>query len=231
MIAMSTDALKGFRHAAMAGMAVIALGLAGISQLAAEDEDTFEQTIIKKILGSLGADVGGPGIEYRERSPLVVPPSRELPPPETGTPVAGNPSWPKDPEATPTRKQAKTNPTVYDSLPIEVREGRVLSPDELRKGATPGAGRVANPSQSPREEDIGRRLRPEELGYKGGIFNSLMPGYKPEVAKFPGEPARSSLTQPPPGYQTPSPAQPYGVAETPKSWKIPNLFDRPVGGD
>ena len=32
-----------------------------------------------------------------------------------------------------------------------------------------------------------------------------------EVAKFTGEPPRASLTAPPPGYQTPSPDQPYGV--------------------
>ena len=36
---------------------------------------------------------------------------------------------------------------------------------------------------------------------------------KEEQAKFTGEPPRTSLTEPPVGYQTPSPAQPYGLAK------------------
>jgi hypothetical protein len=35
-----------------------------------------------------------------------------------------------------------------------------------------------------------------------------------DAAKFTGEPPRVSLTAPPPGYQTPSPEQPYGVGES-----------------
>jgi len=38
-------------------------------------------------------------------------------------------------------------------------------------------------------------------------------GKKEETAKFTGEPPRSSLTDPPPGYQTPSPDQPYGLGK------------------
>ena len=38
-------------------------------------------------------------------------------------------------------------------------------------------------------------------------------------------------TAPPPGYQTPSVAAPYGIGrETPAGWKIPSVLDRPVGG-
>jgi len=50
-----------------------------------------------------------------------------------------------------------------------------------------------------------------ELNSKS-IFNlkGLM-GSKEEYAKFTNEPARGSLTEPPPGYRTPSPTQPYGV--------------------
>jgi hypothetical protein len=38
-------------------------------------------------------------------------------------------------------------------------------------------------------------------------------GKKEESAKFTGEPPRTSLTDPPPGYQTPSPDQPYGLGK------------------
>jgi hypothetical protein len=34
---------------------------------------------------------------------------------------------------------------------------------------------------------------------------------KEEYGTFTGEPPRASLTDPPPGYQTPSPDQPYGI--------------------
>jgi hypothetical protein len=53
-----------------------------------------------------------------------------------------------------------------------------------------------------------------------------------EQAQFTGEPTRGSLTQPPPGYQTPSSAQPYGAGTDKGSgWKIPTILDRPVGNE
>ena len=52
-----------------------------------------------------------------------------------------------------------------------------------------------------------------------------------ETATFTGEPPRSSLTEPPPGYQTPSSAAPYAAGDERNGWKIPTLFDRPVGRD
>ena len=63
---------------------------------------------------------------------------------------------------------------------------------------------------------FGSQLLPSELGFKG--FGSIFSGKKEESAKFTGEPARESLTDPPPGYQTPSPDQPYGLgkADAPK---------------
>ena len=76
-------------------------------------------------------------------------------------------------------------------------------------------------------------MSPAQLNSKG-IFNwSALMGDAPErAAKFEGEPARGSLTQPPPGYQTPSGAYPYGTGtDTGSGWKIPTILDRPVGHD
>ena len=64
--------------------ALLALPAAACAQQAQDDEDTFEQKIIKNILGGMGVDVGRPGIDYRERSPLVIPPTLDLPPPQSG---------------------------------------------------------------------------------------------------------------------------------------------------
>ena len=50
--------------------ALLALPAAAFAQQAQDDDDdTFEQKIIKNILGGMGVDVGRSGINYRERSP------------------------------------------------------------------------------------------------------------------------------------------------------------------
>lgn len=53
-----------------------------------------------------------------------------------------------------------------------------------------------------------------QLGAKS-IFNfdTLLGRNKEEYGTFVSEPPRADLTQPPPGYRTPSPAAPYGVGK------------------
>ncbi len=62
------------------------------------------------------------------------------------------------------------------------------------------------------------QLRPDELGYRGGLWSDFLNlGHtfdkeKPvEGAKFLREPTRATLTEPPTGYRSPSPDQPYGL--------------------
>jgi hypothetical protein len=50
---------------------------------------------------------------------------------------------------------------------------------------------------------------------------------KEEEAKFTSEPPRASLTDPPVGYQTPSPAQPYGLAKGAAPKAATDYLDRP----
>jgi hypothetical protein len=45
-----------------------------------------------------GTTMDNRGIDYRERSPLVVPPSLDLPPPAAGSSPANVTNWPKDPD-------------------------------------------------------------------------------------------------------------------------------------
>ena len=54
-------------------------------------------------------------------------------------------------------------------------------------------------------------LSPEQMGYTGGLSKIFSGSQKTETAPFNGEPPRASLTQPPAGYQTPSPNFAYGV--------------------
>jgi hypothetical protein len=234
MIAMADEQFSvRLRRALLAGTCGLLLGFSAIPSASAadeEDEDTFEQSIIKNILGAVGVDVGRAGIDYRERSPLVVPPSRDLPPP-VATSVEQNPAWPREKQQERKRRAAAAAPKVnVRASPEEPGTSSIMTPDELRRGATP-SGRITDPSQSGsvEEPNVGRPLSPKELG-SNGLFGWNMFSYKPEQVPFTGEPGRSSLTQPPPGYQTPSPAAPYGVGqEAPAGWKIPTILSRPEG--
>lgn len=171
-----------------------------------EDDDTFEEKIIKNIMTGLGGtNMENTGIEYRERSPLVVPPRINLPPPETAAADVPAPNWPKDPDVQ-RRRAAEAASKQRKATPEEAR--RVLMPSELSHRSKPGA---AN-SQSDMPGNPGQNviLSPSQLGFTGGLSN-LFGGNKAETAPFTGEPTRETLTQPPSGYQTPSSNYAYGT--------------------
>ncbi len=175
-------------------LAVISLGIGLVVGAGAaraeddEDEKTFEEKI-------------------RERSPLVVPPKLDLPPPASSSEVKA-PNWPKDPDEA-RRKAAIAAKKKENKDPREA--SRVLMPSELDKRApkksTAGSDSVDQPGGNPGTTAV---LSPSQLGYSGG-FSGLFGGNKVETAPFKGEPTRDSLTQPPSGYQTPSPNFAYGT--------------------
>src|SRR6185436_2967724 len=135
-----------------------------------------------------------PDITYRERSPLVVPPGRDLPPPGKAAKTA---DWPVDPEVKAARAEAKAS--KYQKPPRFGHEGDPISgtPEQYKTGNT---GKWADSTKGPQEPDFFSMLM------SGKLYGSW-----DEVGKFEGEPPRSSLVDPPPGYLTPSPAAPYGV--------------------
>jgi hypothetical protein len=152
-----------------------------------------------------GTNMENRGIDYRERSPLVVPPKLDLPPPAASADVKA-PNWPKDPDES-RRKAAIAARKKENKDPREA--SRVLMPSELnQRGAkSTGGESVDQPGGNPGATAI---LSPSQLGYSGG-FSGLFGGSKSETAQFKGEPTRDSLTQPPSGYQTPSPNFAYGT--------------------
>ena len=221
--------LRGTLMACVCGALLIAPAVA-FAQQAQDDDDTLEQKVIKNILGGMGVDVGRPGIDYRERSPLVIPPSRDLPPPQASGASLRNPAWPQDPDRKVVVRTTKANARA---TPEDPGTDSALTPDELRRGADARAARVTDPSKttgSLEEANMGRQMTPTQLDSKG-IFNmdALMGRHLNESAKFEREPSRSALTQPPPGYQTPSPNQPYAAGKDGSGWKIPSILDRPLG--
>jgi hypothetical protein len=195
---------------------------------AAEDGTSLESRIFGGILEGIGLRKGGePMINYGERAPLVIPPSRALPPPEASdAAVARNPAWPKDPDVTRRKIEAVQQRNRNVSAEREHEQDR-LRPDEL----TPGP----RPKQQQARSDDGYQsspngyqnpLSPSQLGSKGSIFSSLFGGNKEEnVANFTKEPPRAALTEPPPGYQTPSPDQPYGLTKKTTARKAGNYME------
>jgi hypothetical protein len=172
-----------------------------------EDDSTFEEKIIKQIMTGIGGtNMENTGIEYRERSPLVVPPKIDLPPPAAAAAEAPVPNWPKDPDVR-KRKEAKAARKNDNKDPREA--SRVLTPSELAVGKTAPAKRSAETNQ-PGDPGANAILSPSALGYEGGL-RGMFGGTKTETAPFKGEPTRDTLTMPPPGYQTPSPNYAYGT--------------------
>ncbi len=185
---------------------------------AADDDAPLDTKILRGLLETLGLRKDGDAINYQERAPLVIPPGSALPPPEKSeAALANNPAWPKDPDVE--RKKQETAVArlkQFKSADEEFRDQqRVLSPSELTPGPKPRtASRTGKPNLSASDvPDSGAKLTPSQLGYKGGLFSNLFGRQDDDVAKFTGEPPRASLTEPPPGYQTPSPDQPYGLGQ------------------
>ena len=197
-------------------LSVVALGIglvmtAGAAR--AEDDEEDDTTFEEKIIGGIMAGLGGTnmenrGIEYRERSPLVVPPRLDLPPPAAGSNAAKLANWPKDPDearrraAIEARKKAK---------PAALERPRPLTPAEMEVGRTAPPVRTNNDPIEPGFGSAQKALSPEQLGYTGTLWGTMFGGAKTETAPFKGEPSRQSLTQPPSGYQTPSPNYAYGT--------------------
>jgi hypothetical protein len=189
----------------------------------AQDDDDDDRTFEEKIIGNLMAGIGATnmenrGIDYRERSPLVVPPKLDLPPPASTSAEVNVPNWPKDPDEARRKKAVAARKKDVAKLPWEA--GRGLSPDELNVAKTaPGTsgGTRDSDSTNPGVSNA-TALSPSQLGYNGGLLG-MFHGNTSEEAKFTGEPTRESLTQPPVGYQTPSPNFAYGTGPKESNYK------------
>ena len=179
------------------GLAIGFVVMSGAARAQEEtDEDkTFEEKIIDGVMAGIGGtNMDNRGIDYRERSPLVVPPKLDLPPPAAPQAEVKVPNWPKDPDLA-RRKAAIAAKKKENKDPVEA--ARILSPSELDKGkiaATPrtagSSGENVVPGGEPGATAI---LSPSALGFTGS-FSSLFGGSKPEITQFKGEPTRGSLT-------------------------------------
>ncbi len=219
----SLAAVLGF--ALLGGGAVLTGAPVSAPALAQDEDEAFDTRMIRGFLRGLGLrrDGDGPNIDYRERSPLVVPPSRDLPRPETAA-AERNPAWPVDPDVKRAR-QAKADRNKPRKSVEE--EAEPLLPSELQSRNPRAARGDQRPTGS--SEEAGRRLTASELGSKSLFqWGNLWGGKREEYATFTSEPPRGSLTEPPAGYRTPSAAQPYGVGRERYTPKAENPMDTPM---
>ena len=192
----------------------------------AQAQDDEGPTTLQKLFGAAGIlDLPKDPIDYQERSPLVVPPSSVLPPPQNLSDVRKlNPEWPDDRDwrraregaakSKITPEEARGNFQPWGST-VKVEDmSRVNAAKPDKKGDNSGGYTTAGEEAKNGAE----RYSPSQLGFLGW-------GKKQSVS-FTGEPERTLLTEPPPGYRTPSPNAPYGVVEEKTKGGKTSVFDR-----
>ncbi|WP_315835192.1 hypothetical protein [Bradyrhizobium prioriisuperbiae] len=195
-----------------------------------EDDTPLEDRIMKNIMSGLGGtNMDNKGIDYRERSPLVVPRSTDLPPPEAGKAEATTPAnWPKDPTVAQRKASAEA---AKQAKPDMFEMNRTLTPSELapKRSKSARSTTVQQPGSTPDAyggTGSGPMLNPNQLGFSSSMIPSLFKGNSTETGSFKGEPTRDNLTQPPVGYQTPSPNYAYGSGPMkPLDQQTPNPLD------
>ena len=144
----------------------------------------------------MGGDKESDSIQYRERSPLVVPPKMDIPTPQA-RPSQKAAQWPQDQEVVRARKkQAESNARSMSKY-IDSNGGEKLSPEEMRAMRTPSAS-ATGPSQGCKMDPFDKNSC-SVAEYWGNL--SAKSEKKDELSLQAGvEPPREYLTQPPKGY-------------------------------
>jgi hypothetical protein len=200
------------------------LALAGATAFAQEPEPSD----LSKFFGYLGLiELPQDPIEYRERAPLVVPPSVALVPPQQQNITQINPDFPVDHDER-QRRARRTDPKEQTRQDDIFFTGKKLGIDEMTRKAKkdPKAGTATGVDDTFHDPQKSR-MNPTQLGFTGWNVKD-----KSNEVVFAGEPERNNLTEPPPGYRTPSPNAPYGViSKKQEKYVAKGYMDKAVDGD
>jgi len=233
--------LRTLSRAALGCLLGVTLLAAAAPARAGDGDDDNENVpldtkIIRGFMEQLGLRQDGAGINYGERAPLVIPPNHELPPPErAGAALGNNPAWPVDPDVKRSKQEAAQRRKLSMNPDATLQaEQSPLRPDQIAPGPKPNSPRIGDDGYRPSANGYGGPMMPSQLDTKPNFFKRMFGKDEPEIKSFTGEPPRTALTEPPPGYQTPSPDQPYGVgvkakarAETSSDY----LINHPAGAE
>ncbi len=170
----------------------------------------------------LRADPNAEEIEYRPRSPLVVPKDdAALPPPQQRAEGYGA-DWPQDPDEARRQKlrEARAAASAETTKDVE-NASTAMTPEQLRdwSRSTGGHGVASGGSYEPAGIETSRPVSPRDL---------LDRKKDPNARLSRAEPAREDLTDPPPGYRTPA-ANPDGTIPATEPKKKKNFFARLFG--
>jgi hypothetical protein len=198
---------------------------------AGDDDRTFTEKVSDGFYGMIrGTNMDNRGIDYRERSPLVVPPTLDLPPPVSASGDVPIANWPKDPDER-TRKAVIAAKKKNAPPPARVQvtaagAGGQVQPINIAPPVDPQAGQPPVPGTTRpayASDRNGTALTDPVYDKPGDLFtggaadlaDSIGIGNLFGTTKVapvePGtEPARQALTQPPVGYQTPAAGYAYG---------------------
>lgn len=219
-----TSWLKGFGPMArIAALAVLAGGLAGCSTGSTFDDgaasgasESPERAVIGRIMGGLGAiDTRQEAIDYKPRSPLVVPPNRDLRTPAEGDASQAAANWPRDPDVA-ERERRQRAAGLQGPDP-----SRNWTPEELKRYNAAQGFQTREQEELQRQslldpdfKEAGKPLKPDQL--KGNPMLTSGP------VDANGQPIRKrGLTDPPGSYMTPSPNAPVAIPESEKkAWPL-----------
>jgi hypothetical protein len=201
-------AMSAARRAATAGSLALAAGSLGgcLSPTTYGTGEAPELAIFREATGGLAGPVREKP-DYKPRSPLVMPPSADLRPPEPAA-ASSDPAWPTDPDKTRTRATGVA--AILQSRAQEGSSPLAEPAPRLRSGIR---DEVRGPTL---EEDIEAARK-----FRGGVADINGEGVR----------ERRYLTDPPDAYREPSAAAPTTFAQeevVPKKKK--GFFGRLFGG-
>lgn len=164
-------------------------------------EGMLFQRLMQGVMGK-----GEDNIDYRQRPPLVVPPSSALPRPQD---PAGerNAAWPNDPDVAARREAARAS-----LVPVQnpnYRNNPMLSQQELRRGRT--LRNNGAPVTTEEHNNYNNQIQPIRIGRELASRQN-----KDDLSKltYGSEPPRQTLSEPPVGYRRPAGTAPLGPGQT-----------------
>jgi hypothetical protein len=179
--------------------------LAGGLVLAVQPALAQEGMLFKNLMEGVIGGRSGDDIEYRQRPPLVVPPSSVLPRPQAPASTR-NAAWPNDPDVAARRAEAE-GARVPVSNP-NWRNNPLLSQQELRRGRTTrDAGR---PEIAEDHNNYNNQIAPIRVGRDLATRHNQAAA---DQLVYGEEPARRTLAEPPVGYRRPAGTAPVGPGQ------------------
>ena len=147
------------------------------------------------LFGSSKAD-----IEYKQRAPLVVPPSSSLPKPQEAG-AHRSAAWPDDPDVARRRAERDSSNILYQNTESYRANTRpLMSQEELRRGRV--AGRANGPDGIVADHNnYNNQIQPIRVGREMAARQSQTD--EANLA-YGSEPARRYLHEPPTGYRRPA---------------------------